>query len=269
MHALPPWEKGDAMDMVLLVTACLTLFNRLPEIGLVLLLVDTATDTLDLLVRMALASISQGHAVAVDELTAKKLSLLGVMALVATHRWRGERERLARRAVTASAAARGRAATPLEVAEAGGGRTAVSEAVEAVTEVALPALTLLIGRLLMASIFFYAALSELLRLLLPTALKDIDPDDPHNIVWPKLVELALAIPFVLGARTAMTARALAVTLAIEAGSVWQFWAADALPQRLHMREHFSVNVAVAGGLLLVQEVGGGKFAMDHILKKAE
>lgn len=39
--------------------------------------------------------------------------------------------------------------------------------------------------------------------------------------------------------------------------------------RLHEREHFTVNVAVAGGLLLVQSVGGGRYAVDELLKKAE
>ena len=43
-----------------------------------------------------------------------------------------------------------------------------------------------------------------------------------------------------------------------------------LERRLHAREHFTVNVAIAGGLLLVQEVGGGKYALDEtsLFKKA-
>ena len=36
--------------------------------------------------------------------------------------------------------------------------------------------------------------------------------------------------------------------------VWQFWRVERLGERLHAREHFAVNVAVAGGLLLIQEV---------------
>lgn len=47
---------------------------------------------------------------------------------------------------------------------------------------------------------------------------------------------------------------------LRAGSQMEF--------RLHAREHFTVNVALAGGLLLVQEVGGGKYAFDELLKKA-
>ena len=51
---------------------------------------------------------------------------------------------------------------------------------------------------------------------------DIDPNDLHN-AWPKLLELALAVPFVLGLRTKVVARLLAATLLLEALTVWQFW----------------------------------------------
>ena len=58
------------------------------------------------------------------------------------------------------------------------------------------------------------------------------------------------------------------TLLLEAVSVWQFWRVESLGERLHAREHFAVNVAVAGGLLLIQEVGGGRFTVDELMKKA-
>ena len=76
-----------------------------------------------------------------------------------------------------------------------------------------------------------------------------------------------ALPFVFGYRTVVSARALAATLVIEASTCWHFWAWEQLEMRLHCREHFTVNVAVAGGLLLVQEVGGGRYAVDAILKR--
>ena len=254
MRAVPPWEKSDAMDMVLFFTALATLLNRLPELGLVLLLVDVVTDTIDLLARLTLATMV-GQEVRIDELTAKKLSLLGVMVLVATHRYREERAALAERA--ASAAAR-RAGAAEDLLEKTGAAAAVSF---------VPSSLLLVGRLLMATIFFYAAGSELGRVLVPAHLSDIDPDDPHNVIWPKLVEVALAIPFVLGYRTFASARALACTLAVEAVTCWQFWTVDPLPARLHAREHFTVNVAVGGGLLLVAQVGGGKLSVDSLLKR--
>ena len=275
MRRIPSWEKGDAADMVLLFSALATAFNLLPEVcapirhtafclracilttlffspplqlGLFLLLVDVATDTLDLLARLTLSTLV-GQPVAIDELTAKKLSLLGVMALVATHRYREERANLKQRA--ARAASSDKDAKPLVFTD----------------EIQVPHLLLLIGRILMASIFFYAAGTELTRLLLPERLQDIDPDDPHNVIWPKLLEITLAIPFVFGLWTTGCARALAATLAVEALTLWQFWRVGPLPPRLHAREHFAVNVAVAGGLLLVQEVGGGKLSVDSLLKR--
>lgn len=245
MRVLPPWEKSDAMDMVLLFTALGTMLNLLPELGLCLLLVDVATDTLDLLARVTLMSMA-GQEMRVDELTAKKLSLLGVMALVATHHYREERAALAHRAA------------PKTGSNGGDARAAA---------VVVPPLLLLVGRLLMATIFFYAAGSELGRMLMPESLSDIDPDDPHNIMWPKVVEITLAVPFVLGLRTIATARALTATLAMEAITCWQFWRIESLQTRLHAREHFTVNVAVAGGLLLISQVGGGKLSVDSLLKR--
>ena len=109
---------------------------------------------------------------------------------------------------------------------------------------------------------------ELRRLLWPPPDYDIDPNDPHNVLWPKLLELALTLPFVLGFRTKDVARLLAATLCLEAASVWQFWWVAPLEARLHMREHFAVNVAVAGGLLLLQDLGGGRYTVDAWLKKA-
>ena len=49
---------------------------------------------------------------------------------------------------------------------------------------------------------------------------------------------------------------------------WPFWTFETLETRLHAREHFTVNIALTGGLLLVQQVGGGKYAVDELLKKA-
>jgi uncharacterized membrane protein YphA (DoxX/SURF4 family) len=88
------------------------------------------------------------------------------------------------------------------------------------------------------------------------------------VLWPKLLELGLAVPFVLGLRTKLVSRLLVATLLLEAASVWQFWTVHSLQQRLHAREHCAVNVAVAGGLLLIQEVGGGRYTMDELMKKA-
>ena len=89
----------------------------------------------------------------------------------------------------------------------------------------------------------------------------------RQVVWPKLVELCLTIPFVLGFRTTLVARLLVASLVLESLSCWSWFLVPDLEQRLHAREHFTVNIAVAGGLLLIQEVGGGKYTVDALLKK--
>ena len=61
MRMVPPWQKGDAVDLVLLFTALCTMVRRLlpVELGLSLLLVDAATDALDLMGQMAISYLSQ------------------------------------------------------------------------------------------------------------------------------------------------------------------------------------------------------------------
>ena len=55
--------------------------------GLVLLLVDVLTDVIDMLGNMSVQVLAGGSA-QLNELMAKKISLLGVMSLVAVHKWR-------------------------------------------------------------------------------------------------------------------------------------------------------------------------------------
>ena len=45
--------------MVLMFTATMTMFNVLPDIGLVLLLIDVMTDVIDLLAHMAITYLVQ------------------------------------------------------------------------------------------------------------------------------------------------------------------------------------------------------------------
>ena len=184
MRSLPSWEKGDACDMILLFTTVGTLFSLLsPDLGLILLLLDVATDTLDLLARLFLTWLG-GGGIRLDELTAKKLSLLGVMALVATHRWRHERRALVEARIRERAApANGAKDAPLSPASAHAAAPPPAIDTDADGSLALPPLVLLVGRLLTSVVFFYAAGGELMRVLLPSSLSDINPDDPHNIVW--------------------------------------------------------------------------------------
>ena len=162
---------------------------------------------------------------------------MGALMLAATHEWRERR--------------RSSAALP-----DGDGKAAAST---------VSAAAKLVARLLIACLFLHVGSFEMHRLLAKGA--DLDPGDPHNVLWPKVLELALVFPFVLGFCQRAVTKLLVGTLALEALTVWYFWAFDQFPQRLHAREHFTVNVAVAGGLLLLHELGGGRYTVDALLEK--
>lgn len=136
-------------------------------------------------------------------------------------------------------------------------------------------LALLLSRLLIAVLFLFVGLSELHRLLFQP-LTPYLPGDGHDVVWPKAVELLLAIPFTLGFQTTLVARLLAVSLVLEALYAWSWWTipGDAFSfahhrRAIHYREHFVTNIATAGGLLLLQKIGGGKYTVDALLKKQD
>ena len=63
-------------------------------------------------------------------------------------------------------------------------------------------MALLLSRLLIAVLFLFVGLSELHRLLFQP-LTPYLPGDGHDVVWPKAVELLLAIPFTLGFQTSL------------------------------------------------------------------
>ena len=54
--------------------------------------------------------------------------------------------------------------------------------------------------------------------------------------------------------------------------MWQWWrpAVIADGQRLlRVSEHFTVNLAVSGSLMLLSALGSGRFTVDQLLKKSE
>ena len=102
------------------------------------------------------------------------------------------------------------------------------------------------------------------------------PGDGHDVVWPKAVELLLSVPFILGFETAAVSRLLASSLVLEAVYAWSWWSIPGANfsfahhrRAIHYREHFVTNVATAGGLLLLQKIGAGKYLVDELLKKAD
>ena len=80
MRMMPHWQKGDATDLVLLVTAVLTAANVLPEVGYVLLLVDVVTDACDMVGQLFVQWLVEG--------TAEPAGLAATPPHAATN-WRG------------------------------------------------------------------------------------------------------------------------------------------------------------------------------------
>jgi uncharacterized membrane protein YphA (DoxX/SURF4 family) len=123
----------------------------------------------------------------------------------------------------------------------------------------------------MASLFAYVGLVDMLRILRGELH---DPPDGHDVLWPKLVECALVLPFVLGFKTGLVSQLLAASLVLEAMTAWAYWREQttdipSLFHSLHSKDHFATNVAVAGGLLLLHHDGGGKYTLDSYLKKKD
>jgi uncharacterized membrane protein YphA (DoxX/SURF4 family) len=215
--------------------------------GLVML-GDTLVDSYLLIMRIGL-NFLYGRGLYINELMAKKFSLLGCVGLmIAT-------------AVHAREASKQTSFGGL-LLDGGQMPTRIS-------------LALLAGRLLIAVLFLYVGISELHRLLFQPFTPYL-PGDGHDVVWPKAVELILSLPFVLGVRTATVSRLLALSLVLEALYAWSWWnipgdsATFAHHRRaIHYREHFVTNVATAGGLILLQKIGAGKYTVDELLKKSD
>jgi len=223
---------------------CLVWFK--PMIMALVMLADILVDAYVILARI-LMGLLYGHGLYINELMAKKFSLMGCVGMliafiVQSRQRKGSFPGLLMEQTSTS--------TPLSVA-------------------------LLLARLAIAFLFLYVGLSELHRLLFQPYTPYL-PGDGHDVVWPKAVELILALPFTLGFQTITVTRLLAASLVLEAFYAWTWWhmsgdvGAFAQHRRaIHYREHFMTNIATAGGLLLLQRLGGGKYTVDELLKKKD
>ncbi|PNH09660.1 hypothetical protein TSOC_003665 [Tetrabaena socialis] len=90
--------------------------------------------------------------------------------------------------------------------------------------------------------------------------------DSHDNNW-QLLEMLLCIPLALGWQTALTCRGLVALLLLEAVTCWPFWAWywPSWHFAMHVRLHFFGNVAVAGGLVLLQCLGAGEYTIDSLM----
>lgn len=134
---------------------------------------------------------------------------------------------------------------------------------------------LLIVRILISSLFIFVGYGEIKRQIQWSSgvvhhghRHSRPKGDGHDQMWPKLAEFALSLPFIVGFKTKAVSFALATCLVLEALIYWNFWATLlGIGYSIHARDHFSVNIGVAGGLLLLQSFGGGKYSVDELLKK--
>jgi len=236
----------DATNLAGAAAALLCLLRRAPTRCAYVMMADTLVDSYLLLWRIV-QQWAYGHGLYVNELMAKKFSLLGCVAMM----------------MASQHQAKERPSSFSGLLLEGG---ALSQNLS---------VAVLIGRLLIASLFLYVGLHELHRLLFEPFTPYL-PGDGHDVVWPKAVELLLAIPFILGFETAVVARMLSASLVLEAFYAWAWWTTPGdgysfahHRRAIHYREHFVTNLATAGGLLLLQKLGAGKYSVDELLKKQD
>ncbi|CAK0770665.1 hypothetical protein CVIRNUC_003790 [Coccomyxa viridis] len=186
-----------------------------------------------------------------NELVVKKLSMLGCVALVLAHSVKDMQDKL-----------RGYHAGLLYV-----GDDKKEPGVK-------KSLLLLAGRLLITGLFVYVGWVQMYRV----AMRDwalwskLEYDsmwrkDGHDNNW-LLMEFAMALPFAVGFKTAAVSRLLALTLVLEALTCWPIWTEwPSVQYKSHVRLHFVTNLGVAGGLVLLQSFGAGRYTVDRLMQK--
>ena len=244
-------EEGS-MDPVLTAAALLVFYAKLrsgrtriaalTRVALGVLVLYSVGETVTVVLNVVLAYLFRGE-LFINELMSKKLAIGGVLVLLV----KVERPD----AVDAAKALPG--------ADAGAPRSLAHE------------LTLLAARLLTAMLFAHVGFFECARVLRGQLH---EPPDGHDHLWPKLAELLFVLPYIVGLRTGVCSQCLAIVLVMEALTAWPYWAEQVhdVPTLFHSRhskDHFATNVAVAGGLLLLQQNGAGKYTLDAWLKKKD
>lgn len=188
----------------------------------------------------------------INELMVKKMSLLGAAVLVLAMNWQGEQRRTSQVA-----------GLLLEKAE-----NVMSDQ---------KSIVMLVGRLLMSTLFLFVGYTEIKRQMDATVTDSSGnihrrraSGDGHDSMVPKLIEFALSLPFTVGLKSKTTARCLAGVLILEALTSWVwFYSPLNIGYRIHAREHFMVNVGVAGALIMFAYIGAGKYSVDAYMKKRD
>ncbi|BDA42266.1 probable surfeit locus protein 4 homolog at C-terminar half [Coccomyxa sp. Obi] len=187
-----------------------------------------------------------------NELTVKKLAMLGCVALVLAHSVKDMKEQLQNNAYAGLLL---------------GGNQKKEPGVR-------KSLVLLFGRLLMTLLFLYVGWVQMHRVIMRdwALWSKVENDgvwrkDGHDNNW-LLLEFLLSLPFAVGFKTALVSRLLALTLSLEAFTCWPFWVDwPSWQYTAHVRLHFVTNLGVAGGLILLQNFGAGRYTVDQLMKK--
>jgi len=244
-----PW-----MSMPKLLCALLVLFNVKVNIFGIILALLAAWDASQLIYHQLYLWIVNGQELYFNELMFKKTSMMGsvVMILINDPYFKTSIDR---------------------TSKAFQGLVLKDEPKYAISQKL--SISLLIVRILMSTLCFFIGYGEIKRQLALNYSTDIfghhharPPGDGHDNIWPKLLEFTLAIPFVIGFKMRMSSLLLAAVMLAEAFIYWQFWNTTlGVGYAIHARDHFSVNVGVAGGLAMLQSFGAGRYSVDELLKK--
>jgi len=250
-------------SFVMLVCSVAVMVNRwIPRVylfGLVLTLL-AASDTGHIIYQQFVSWWFMGRELYINELMVKKFSMLGSMVMVLVN------DPFFKQTIDSTTKALHGLIAKDEPRHHISRRTSV---------------ILLIVRLLISSLFLFVGYGEITRQLRSGSSVSHGghghahghqrPDgDGHNQMWLKVLQFSLCLPFVVGWKTYTAGIGLAMCLITEALVYWRWWDSNlGLGYSYHAHDHFTVNVGVAGGLILLSSFGAGKFSVDAMLKKTE
>ena len=245
-----PWGPGPPPGypffgvVVVLPAAVLCAAGRFVPLTASALMASVLKDSALILLRQV-AGFLAGGAVP-DELTLKRLAMLGCTALVLSAGFQEKNVKVPNfGGLLPGEAPRGCAGAPVRSGP------------------------LVFGRVMVGLLLLYSGINQVTRVV----ARDMrvfrgagDFSDGHDNNW-LLLQSALVAPFLLGFHTEAVSRLLALCLVLEALTCWRFWGVPQGEDREHVRLHFVTNLSVSGGLVLLQALGGGRFSVDGLLKK--
>ena len=121
----------------------------------------------------------------------------------------------------------------------------------------------LIGRILMALLFFIIGIRQLLGFTLTVAyFTKLDFPLPEGAaVLAIIFELGGGLLLIIGWRTRWVAWLLALYVLVATLVAHRFWEYDAA-QSLNQMYHFFKNVSIIGGLFYIATFGAGRYSID-------